>query len=194
MAERILDAAMDAFARYGVAKTTVEDVAALAGCSRATVYRHFTGKAHIGLAVVTRESFRLLDRIDAAIRDAADLEDVLTCGLCEAARAYSGHRVLSIILRLEPELLLPAIAGPESPVVRVGTEFLVPHVQRHAADHPLAARNPPRFAEWVVRTVISYLLSPSPFVDLADPAQVRLFVRTHFCSPSEAKHIQEIPT
>src|SRR5215470_16145751 len=41
--ERIIDAADECFARYGVAKTTVEDIAAAATLSRATVYRSFTG-------------------------------------------------------------------------------------------------------------------------------------------------------
>src|SRR3954453_19711885 len=40
---RIADAALRCFARWGVAKTTLDDVAREAGCSRATVYRFFPG-------------------------------------------------------------------------------------------------------------------------------------------------------
>ena len=41
--ERVVESAERCFAQYGVAKTTVEDVARLAGVSRASVYRYFPG-------------------------------------------------------------------------------------------------------------------------------------------------------
>src|SRR3954471_14382319 len=41
--DRILEATCACVARYGLAKTTVEDAAREAGLSRATVYRYFPG-------------------------------------------------------------------------------------------------------------------------------------------------------
>jgi len=41
--ERILEAGYACVARYGLAKTTVEDVARASGLSRATLYRYFPG-------------------------------------------------------------------------------------------------------------------------------------------------------
>ena len=41
--ERVADAAIRCVGRWGVAKTTLDDVAREAGCSRATVYRLFPG-------------------------------------------------------------------------------------------------------------------------------------------------------
>ncbi|MBV9252708.1 MAG: helix-turn-helix transcriptional regulator, partial [Actinobacteria bacterium] len=41
--QRILDATLRCIGRWGVAKTTLEDVAREAGCSRATVYRAVPG-------------------------------------------------------------------------------------------------------------------------------------------------------
>ncbi|MCL6451972.1 MAG: TetR/AcrR family transcriptional regulator, partial [Acetobacteraceae bacterium] len=41
--ERILEAAYVCVARFGLAKTTIEDVAKVAGVSRASVYRAFPG-------------------------------------------------------------------------------------------------------------------------------------------------------
>ncbi len=43
--ERLLQATYDCVARWGLAKTTVEDAAREAGVSRATVYRYFPGGA-----------------------------------------------------------------------------------------------------------------------------------------------------
>jgi len=41
--ERLLQATYSCVARWGLAKTTVEDAAREAGVSRATVYRYFPG-------------------------------------------------------------------------------------------------------------------------------------------------------
>ena len=43
--ERLLQATYACVARWGLAKTTVEDAAREAGVSRATVYRYFPGGA-----------------------------------------------------------------------------------------------------------------------------------------------------
>ncbi|MGZ4705878.1 MAG: TetR/AcrR family transcriptional regulator, partial [Acidimicrobiales bacterium] len=43
LADRILEAALRCVARWGLIKTTVDDVAREAGCSRATIYRAFPG-------------------------------------------------------------------------------------------------------------------------------------------------------
>ena len=42
--QRILDAALSAFGDSGYDRTTLEDVARLAGCSRITIYQYFSGK------------------------------------------------------------------------------------------------------------------------------------------------------
>src|SRR5205809_5004439 len=44
---RLVDAAVDAFRTQGYAATTVEDIAATAGVTRATFYLHFDGKLEV---------------------------------------------------------------------------------------------------------------------------------------------------
>src|SRR4029078_10561601 len=52
---RMLDATITCLARFGVAKTTIDDVAREAGCSRATVYRYHANRNALVLAAVDRE-------------------------------------------------------------------------------------------------------------------------------------------
>src|SRR6476469_4589015 len=68
---RILDATMTCLTRFGVAKTTIDDVAREAGCSRATVYRYFANRNALVVAAVDRELAVLTDAITAAA-DAAE--------------------------------------------------------------------------------------------------------------------------
>lgn len=179
---RIIDAALACYARVGVTRTTAEDIAAEAGISRATLYRTFAGRRGIQLACVRREALAFLAAVEERLRDAASLEDVVVAVLVDAGTARRGHAALRMMLEVEPELVLPTVTGPSSPVLRVAADFLEPHVVAHAGDHPLAATQPQRFAEWVVRVGLSYLLEESPHLHLGDEASVRRFVVDQFCA------------
>ena len=52
--QRLLDAAEACIDRFGLAKTTVEDIANEAKVSRATIYRYFANRDELVLAVVLR--------------------------------------------------------------------------------------------------------------------------------------------
>ena len=59
---RLIDATLACMGRWGVAKTTLDDVARRAGCSRATVYRVFPGgKDSLLAATVRSEVLRFLE-------------------------------------------------------------------------------------------------------------------------------------
>ncbi len=59
--ERLLDAAEACFDRFGVAKTTIEDIAREAKVSRRTVYRYFAGRDELIVDVLLRETQSLFD-------------------------------------------------------------------------------------------------------------------------------------
>lgn len=180
VANRIVDAALTCYARVGVTRTTVDDVAAEAGVSRATLYRTFDGREGLQLAVVRREALAFLAAVDSRLSEAESLADVVVAVFVDADAARRGHAALRVVLEVEPELVLPTLIGPSSPVLHLGSAFLAPRVAAHAGDHPLAASDPERFAEWVVRVGVSYLLDPSPHVHFGDEVSVRRFVSDQF--------------
>ena len=66
--ERLLQATFACVARYGIGKTTIEDVAREAGVSRATVYRQFPGgKDQLVSDTIRWESTRFFAELAAAI-------------------------------------------------------------------------------------------------------------------------------
>jgi AcrR family transcriptional regulator len=76
--ERIVAAAERCFAQYGVGKTTVEDVASLAGTSRATVYRTFPGgRDEIILAALLSSAQEFLPQIPSRLRTARSVGDAI---------------------------------------------------------------------------------------------------------------------
>lgn len=62
--EKIVEGARRCFERYGIQKTTIEDIAKAAGVSRPTVYKFFGGK----MEIVDYIGFGELAKIQAAVR------------------------------------------------------------------------------------------------------------------------------
>jgi AcrR family transcriptional regulator len=171
--DRILDATLRCAARWGVSKTTLDDVAREAGCSRATIYRTFAGgKDALLAAAARREIERFFEQLAARLDATESLDDLLVAAITEAARWVAGQDVFQYLLTHEPEVVLPHLAFH-----RLDALFAV--VAAHAAPH-LAPYVPPgdapRIAEWVTRLVLSYTLVPSADVDLTDDADARRLV------------------
>jgi AcrR family transcriptional regulator len=169
----IVDGALRCIARQGVAKTTLDDVAREAHCSRATVYRVFPGgKDGVLCAVVETEVSRFFSALAITMGEAADLEDVLVAGMTEAARRINDHAALALLLENEPQVVLPHLAFSQmDTVLAISSAFTAPFLGRWL-DH----RESERIAEWAARIVISYLACPAEGMDLTDPKIVRHFV------------------
>jgi AcrR family transcriptional regulator len=172
---RLVDAALWCVARQGIAKTTLEDVARAAGCSRATVYRAFPGgKEGLLAAVVDTEVARFFTALAVDMAAAEDLETVLVAGMTGAAVAITEHPALAFVVEREPELLLPHLAfGHLDNVLDVSSTFTAPFLGRWL-DHEEARR----VAQWAARIVLSYLSCPVDGVDLTEETVVRHLVRT----------------
>jgi AcrR family transcriptional regulator len=173
-AGRLVAAALRCVARWGVQKTTLEDVAKEAGCSRATVYRAFPGgKDALFAAVADGELTRIEREVASAVDAAGSLEDALVAAVTALGRHLEGHAAFQFLLAHEPGLVLPHLAFHE-------LDALLARVRRFGG--PLLERHLPpvdaaRTAEWVARIVISYTCSPAAGVHLTDDRSVRRLVR-----------------
>ena len=172
----VADAALACFGRWGVAKTTLDDIARQAGVSRATVYRLFPGGKDVVLdAVAGRELARFFDGLRAELdRTSTNLEDLLVAGVAFTTRAIREHGALQFLLAHEPEVILPLVAFDRLDVVLDhAAAFCGPWLEPH-----VGAEWAPRAAEWITRMVLSYSLVPSDGFDLATEADARRFVRS----------------
>ncbi len=172
---RIVDGALRCFARWGVGKTTLDDVGREAGYSRATVYRFFPGgKEGLVEGVVRTELARFFTLIGARLDAATGLEDLVVGGMTTAATLLSEHRPLQYLLAHEPEVVLPRISFHEADhVLRAASGFVAPYLARFLSPDIDALRA----AEWLSRIVLSYVCSPSPSVDMQSAESVRRLVQ-----------------
>lgn len=172
---RIVDATLRCVARWGIAKTTLDDVAREAGCGRATIYRAFPGgKAEVLTATLQQELARGIAAIDEAAREHETLEDVLVAGATTAARLMRDHAALQFVLTHEPIAQQPLVAFDRmTKVYAAASACAAPHLARFLPSDDVAAA-----AEWVTRVILTYTFNPAPATDLCDEDDARRFVRT----------------
>jgi AcrR family transcriptional regulator len=145
--ERLLEAAYACVARWGMAKTTVEDVAREAGVSRATVYRRFpSGKDELLACVIEWEVLRFFNRMADAVQGSTTLVEVVERALVFAHHALEEHLVLQQVLRSEPQLLVPRINAATNRLQPFVRQFVEPYVHAEAAAGRLRPGVDPREA------------------------------------------------
>jgi AcrR family transcriptional regulator len=171
-AARLLDATVACIANVGVTKTTLDEVAREAHCSRATLYRYFPGKPALVAALVAREAVALDGALRAATAVTESLDDAVVAIVVTAAGWLASQPALAFVIAAEPEVLLPHLAfdGADR-VLLVGAGVIAPSLERF-----VGAQRAHRAGEWLARIVLSYVINPIDSVDLADPNSVRRLV------------------
>ena len=155
--DRILAGAVEAASVHGIGRMSVGDVAARAGLSRATVYKHFGSKDELVAAAVRREARALIDAVVAHVADIADLRGAVTEAVLVTLQLARAHPLLDRVVRTEPERLVPLLTTDDGlvvPVLRGPVEAVV-HERLPELDEVVVRR----VADVLLRLLISYSLS-----------------------------------
>jgi AcrR family transcriptional regulator len=158
---RILDAARDQFALFGVRRSSIDDIAKRARLSRNTVFRRLGSKDELVSAVGQRE----LRRVIAGVSEVAAGADGVVDGV---ARAFSST-VIQIrtnplfigVLTNHPDEILTLTTMGAGPLLRQAVHFVTATLSADQA----RGRIPPEInvsgaAEIIVRTLHSIVLTP----------------------------------
>jgi AcrR family transcriptional regulator len=176
--EPVLEAAFVCVARFGFAKTTVEDVAREAGLSRATMYRLFPGgRDELFSAMVAWEMERFFVRMAIAVQGARDFAAVVEGALVFAHREIREHAALQKVLATEPDRLLGFMTREQERILTAVVAYLRPMLDAEAA----AGRVRPgvdldQATRFVATMGLSLMSTPGRF-DLEDPVVVHDLVR-----------------
>lgn len=179
--DRLIDAAEACFSRFGVAKTTLEDIASQAGVSRATVYRYFDGgRDEIILGVVLREASVFLGELQRRVQREPDLADAIVEGMLFTVSAVRKNEHLALLFAPEAAGHTTSVAGASTALFELATDFLRPIFER--ARHEGRLREgvvAEEAAEFVLRVILSLLSVDGP--RRRSDAKQRQFLRT-FCA------------
>jgi AcrR family transcriptional regulator len=173
---QLIDAAVRCVARWGIRKTSLDDIAREAGVSRATAYRVFPGGKERVVEVLFQHRARcLFQDWSAELHGALNLEELLVVGVGAALRLPVDDEVTRAVLAHEPELVLPHFAFDRlDRVFDVAVALCGPHLRRFVPDDEVRAAS-----ELLARTVLTFAFRPAPWLDPHDPAAVRRLVRTY---------------
>jgi AcrR family transcriptional regulator len=170
--ERARAAVLVCIGRFGLAKTTIDDIAREARCSRATLYRYFDGKPEIVRSAVVAEQARITALIIDTGRAAPTLADAVVAVATTAAVELRQHDALQFLLAHEPEAVLGHLAfGPGDRVLIAVGDAIAP-----AFDRWLSTPDATRAGEWLARVLRSYVLMPHPPIDFTDADTARAFL------------------
>lgn len=156
-----LDAAARCFARYGIRRVSVQDVAAELGVNRTTVYRQVGTIEQQALLLAVRDSHRLLSSLPARVTFPIGPETVVEL-IATLVREAREHPVLAKLLADERDLIGSFIARDGLALVDRVTAAFVPVISLAMSSGNLAERDPVLLAQWLVRTTASLILIDWP--------------------------------
>ena len=166
-----LDATSRCFARYGVRRTSVQDVAQELGVNRTTVYRQVGNIEQQAMLLAARDTHRLLTALPARIAFPVGPHTVveLTATLIREARA---HPVLAKMLADERDLIGSFVAQDVPELMERATAAFAPlvalamqigaQIGAGTGAGGLARRDPVALAQWLVRIAASLILVGPP--------------------------------
>jgi AcrR family transcriptional regulator len=172
---RVLDAAKACVERWGVAKVTIDDIAAESGVSRATLYRLFPGGKDVLFEAMRVKGMEVFfNTLRSRVHGHVDLEDLLVGIVVAATTELRADQHLALTLASEPGEVLGQLTVEGLPrIMRVASVLLVPMI-----DEYLPRAESARLVELLARLVISCFLAPTQLVDFGDAESARDFLRT----------------
>ena len=155
--EAILKGAKSVFLKHGFGDASMDEVAAAAGVSKMTVYRHFGSKEDLFAGVITESCHQLIT---------GEIDAVFALPMREALRAYARkmidiffardtaelHRIVIAECRRFPKLgRLFYETGPQACIDALEAYFI-----RHRSDRALKVADPRRAAEEFLELLRGY--------------------------------------
>ena len=179
---RILDAAIACFTQFGNEKTTLDDVARVAGLARQTIYRYFPNRAALLEGVRDLEDARLRDAVGRIAGCSDSFEDFIA-GLAAfqsvtVNRYHTRQHLLEFDLSLVHALFLSCEQRASLLRELVGPALAAASQRGELTPGTDLARG----REWVAITLgtLSTLTTSATF-DLGDAAAVGRFYARHIC-------------
>jgi len=172
--KRILDAAAQLMAGYGLQRWSMEDVAELAGVGRTSVYRAFATRDDLVHAVLARELRQTLAAVKASGADRSRLEDQVIEGAIIALEALRGSLVEKL-LRSDPATLLPFLTTGAGPLLAVARQIMVEYAR--SAGIAVDQQRADEAAEAAARLALSFVLTRDTVFPVDDPERLRQSLR-----------------
>lgn len=174
MEERILDATQQCIERFGIRRTSMEEVARVGKLSRGSIYKHFKDKESLVQGLFRRHQELYLNGIEAQLLKEAALVDKLALAVI-AARKDRQESVFASLAEIEPETVAMMYLNPA--FYSRSIAFWPPHVRMAQASGEISPDLEVELVtDIIMRLVVSLVLFPSMGVELKNPKAVRRYL------------------
>jgi AcrR family transcriptional regulator len=185
--DHFLNAAEACFDRYGIAKTTMDDIAQMAGVSRPTVYRHFDDRESLIVAVIFRRAKALVAKAQKQILKQKTFEDRLVEGLALLVSVGRKDPFVQMLVNPDQMGLANQMFGASSTAVDLTLEMWEPIFEEARANGEL--RDDLEFremAKWLTYVELVLVGRVDVAADVrSEREMIRKFVRPAFADSAK---------
>ena len=157
----LLDATVECILRYGLAKTSLSDIARELGVAPSTVYRK-VGTVENAVALVSaREGHRLIERIPEVIAG-AEGPRIITVFIAESIRTSAQHPMIRKILRDETDWVGRVMTRRIEAGLALSADVAAPLLESAMDEGHIRRQDPLVLAHWIARIGTLSLFAPPP--------------------------------
>ncbi|MEN8721973.1 MAG: helix-turn-helix domain-containing protein [Alphaproteobacteria bacterium] len=176
--DQILSAARNLFVKYGLRRTSLDDIAVAAGIGRATLFRRYQNRDALVAALVDKELAAALAKIDTAINKAIGPEDQFIAGFLSFMNMVRTNELLHELLQSDAETVLPLLTTAGHDVIAIARLFAQNRLEIiRDSGAPLTA-DPEYLAEILARIGHSLAMTPQTVLPIHDEQAMAAFART----------------
>lgn len=174
MVSRVLEAAEQCIERYGIRRTSMGEVARVAGVSRGSVYRYFDDKDALVAGVFSRRQTEYLNRTESALEKLDSLVDKITESVM-AARRDMREGFFARLAETEPETV--SMMFLDSGFYQRSVAFWPPHIEQAKARGEISSEVATNVAtDFVMRLSVSLVTFTDMGKSLVNRAEVKRYL------------------
>ncbi len=171
---KMLNAALILFSEYGIAQTTMEQIAERADVSRMWLYKTFGNKSGLVRAVVDMEMNNFFFNLNSHLAQIPNGTELILEAFALTVKFLRGHALLQRLLDSEPETLLPMLTIDAKEMVARGIELMTPWL---VVRGDVKKEKAQLVAEVLVRLLTTTVIMPKGEIDLDDTNEIKNWLR-----------------
>lgn len=171
--QNILDKARELYLEFGWRRTSMDDVAKRAGMGRATLYRRYSDKGQLFMAVISRDVKANLQAIEAAIQTSENHLEGLLEAFVLGIRLINENPLLTRLLQTEPDDILPFLTQEFTGILAFSRTYIADRIKKAQKLGEIRDLDATLTAELMIRMVHSLMLTPNGVIQAGDEASIR---------------------
>ncbi len=151
----VLNAAMICFERYGIEKTTLDDIGKIVGMNKASLYYYFKNKESIFLELLSRESAKIGMQIQESVKSAEGSREKIFVMIEKGLRNNNNYKLMNQLTRERIRKIMPDLGDYRQNAIDLGISLVEKVLQAGIDQGELIACNTKLVAESINKVIYS---------------------------------------